>query len=161
MLSTTCPVCSHSIEQGKIRLCEFTTGRGLSTWTRCSSCRSYFDTAPYDRAFEVEHTRTCSWGKTDTGIKLNSFKRRMFLSVLQILSRYASAGCSILDVGCSFGGFLQQAKARGFVPRGADILPEAVEYTKQQGIPCDLAASIQEIKAADNSFDVISVLDCN
>jgi SAM-dependent methyltransferase len=42
-----------------------------------------------------------------------------------------------------------------------DIVPEAVQYTRQQGFPCDLAASIEELDLPDGSLEIVSVLDCN
>jgi SAM-dependent methyltransferase len=122
---------------------------------------SYFDAAPYNREAEVFHTRTRSWGQAESGVKLSSFKRRMYLAVISLLSRHAASRCSILDVGCSFGGFLEQARIHGFVPMGMDIVPEAVEYTRRQGIPCEVAASVNDLAVPDGSIDVISVLDCN
>src|SRR5579863_7171206 len=156
-----CPVCRRDLSSLEIDSFELRTGRGMSTWARCPGCKSYFDTAPYHREAEVSHTRTCSWGSLESGVKLNSFKRRMFLSVLTLLSRHVPAGSSILDVGCSFGGFLEEAKIHGFAPSGIDIVPEAVEYTQQRGIPCEAAASLEELHLPDGSLDIISVLDCN
>jgi SAM-dependent methyltransferase len=94
-------------------------------------------------------------------VNLNLFKRRMYVSTLQMIERHASRGASIFDVGCSFGGFLEQARLRGFSARGMDIVPEAVEHTRQQGIPCELAASMTELSLPAESIDIISVLDCN
>jgi 2-polyprenyl-3-methyl-5-hydroxy-6-metoxy-1,4-benzoquinol methylase len=156
-----CPVCGKDVSLTEVHLFNITTGRGLSTWARCGGCRSYFDADPYDREAEVSHTRTCSWGNYEAAVKLNLFKRRMYLSTLNLLGRHAHPGASILDVGCSFGGFLEQARIHGFAPRGMDIVPEAVEYTRQQGIPCELAASIEELNLAGDSMDIISVMDCN
>lgn len=156
-----CPVCARKLIPAEIRAFELTTGRGLSTWTRCVDCRSYFDVSAYDREIEVNHTRTCSWGRLETGVNLNRFKRRMYLSVLRLLNRHAQNKRSILDVGCSFGGFLEQARIHGFAARGMDIVPEAVQYTREHGFSCDLAASIEELAVPDGSLEIVSVLDCN
>jgi SAM-dependent methyltransferase len=156
-----CSVCRADLELSGAHTFQFTTARGLSTWARCNACRSYFDAARYDRDLEVSHTRTCSWGKLKTGTELNLFKHRMYLSVIQLLSRHTSKGSSILDVGCSFGGFLEQARIHGFDGQGMDIVPEAVDYVRQLGIPCRVAASIGELDLPDASMDIISVLDSN
>lgn len=157
-----CAVCGHNPASTRIPQFELVSRRGSSTWARCGSCRSYFDTTTYDRETEVSHTRTCPTGKIETGIKLNSFKRRMYISVLRLLGHHAVPGSSILDVGCSFGGFLEEARRQGFESRGIDILPEAVEYTRTTlGIPCEVAASLDELDLPDCSIDIVSVLDCN
>lgn len=157
----SCPVCGRDDTSPRKSSFDFLSGRSVSTWIRCGSCRSYFDTAPYDRERQVIHTRTCSWGSLETGVKLHFFKRRMYLSILRLLDHHAKVGRSVLDVGCSFGGFLDQARIHGFSVRGIDIVPEAVEYTRKLGIPCDLAASISELNLPDSSLEIITVLDCN
>jgi SAM-dependent methyltransferase len=85
----------------------------------------------------------------------------MYLSIVRLLSRHAPSGSLILDVGCSFGGFLEQARIHRFGVQGMDIVPEAVEYVRQLGIPCQVAASIGELDLPDASMDIISVLDSN
>jgi len=85
----------------------------------------------------------------------------MFRSVLRLLRRYARPGGALLDVGCSYGGFLELAQAEGYNARGYDIVPEAVERVRKLGIACDVACSVAEIEAPDSSLDIISVLDCN
>ncbi len=43
----------------------------------------------------------------------------------------------LLDVGCAFGPFLQEAREQGFAVQGLDIAPEAVRYVSSTlGIPC-------------------------
>ena len=117
--------------------------------------------APYDCDTEVAHARTCAYGNAEGGVKLNLLKRRMYLSILKLIHQHLAPPASILDVGCSFGGFLEQAQIQGFTPRGMDIVPEAVEYVRQQGIPCDRAASIAQTNLPNSSMAIISVLDCN
>ncbi|MGO9125725.1 MAG: class I SAM-dependent methyltransferase [Terriglobales bacterium] len=85
----------------------------------------------------------------------------MYSSVLHLLRRHAPAGSSLLDVGSSFGGFLEEARIHGFAARGMDIVPEAVAYTHQRGFPCEVAVSLEEVGLPDGALDIISVLDCN
>jgi hypothetical protein len=42
-----------------------------------------------------------------------------------------------------------------------DIVPEAVEYVRSLGIPCDCAGSVSDLDIPENSQEIISVLDCN
>ncbi len=78
-----------------------------------------------------------------------------------VLSRYAQPGSTLLDVGCSYGGFLQRAQKEGYRVRGMDIVPEAVDYVRSQGIPCDRGWSVDELDIPEDSLGIVSVLDCN
>lgn len=115
----------------------------------------------YDPQGEMEHTLTRPWGMKESGKALNDYKDLMFESILRTLRRYARQGSTLLDVGCSFGGFLQRAQREGYQVRGMDIVPEAVEYVRSLGLPCDCARSVQELDIPENSQAIISVLDCN
>jgi len=97
----------------------------------------------------------------DNGIALNDYKGLMFETILRVLRCYASEGGPLLDVGCSYGGFLQRAQKEGYQVRGIEIVPEAVEYVRSQGITCNCAKSVSDLDVPENSQGVISVLDCN
>ena len=71
----------------------------------------------------------------ESGIALNDEKSPMFEAVLRLLRRYAQPGSTLLDIGCSYGGFLLRAQKEGYRVRGMDIVPEAVEYVRQSGHP--------------------------
>src|SRR5262249_43557353 len=93
-------------------------------------------------------------------LKLNETKASMFQSVLRLLERHG-AGTRLLDVGCSYGGFLQLAHSHGYDASGVDIVPEAVEYVRQRGLQCQVAPTVADLSIADGSVDVVSALDCN
>jgi SAM-dependent methyltransferase len=97
----------------------------------------------------------------ESGIALNDYKSLMFEAILRVLRSYAPKGSSLLDVGCSYGGFLQRAQKEGYQVRGIDILPEAVTYVRSKGIACDLGKSVSDLDIPENSLEIISVLDCN
>jgi SAM-dependent methyltransferase len=85
----------------------------------------------------------------------------MFEAILCVLRGYAPPGDTLLDFGCSYGGFLQRAQREGYRVRGIDIVPEAVEYVRSQGIACDCVKSVGELDIPEGSQGIISVLDCN
>jgi SAM-dependent methyltransferase len=135
--------------------------RGSQSWARCLSCRSFFAANEYDPGQEVEHTRTRPWGIIESGIALNDEKSPMFEAVLRTLHRYAQPGGTLLDIGCSYGGFLMKAQDEGYQVRGIDIVPEAVEYVRRRGIPCDLSGSVGDLHIPENSLGIVTALDCN
>lgn len=85
----------------------------------------------------------------------------MYNAILKVLGRHAPQGGRLLDVGCSFGGFLLRAKEEGYEVRGMDIVPEAVEHVRSMGIPCDRTGSIGDLAIPENSLDIVTALDCN
>jgi SAM-dependent methyltransferase len=97
----------------------------------------------------------------ESGITLNEEKSPMFEAILRLLSRYAQPRSTLLDIGCSYGGFLQLAQKEGYQVRGLDIVPEAVEYVRSQGIHCDRSGSVGDLDIPENSLGIVTVLDCN
>ena len=156
-----CPVCDAVLETVSLGLVPLTTPRGNQSWARCPSCLSFFAAKEYDPVQEVEHTRTRPWGMVESGIALNDEKSPLFEAILRALRRYAQPGRTLLDIGCSYGGFLLRAQKEGYRVQGMDIVPEAVEYVRRQGIPCDRAGSVDDLDIPKGSLGIISVLDCN
>lgn len=72
----------------------------------------------YDLNKEIEHTQQMTWGDSHYGAELNNFKQRMYQSILyQMKSVMDPDGKTLLDVGCSYGGFLEAARDAGFTSR--------------------------------------------
>ena len=156
-----CPVCEIELDIKSLATLVLKTPRGNQAWARCPGCGSFFAAERYDPEQEVQHTRTRPWGKVESGSALNHYKGLMFEAILRVLRGYAPRGSTLLDVGCSYGGFLQRAKREGYRVRGVNIVPEAVEYVRSQGIPCECAKSVEDLDIPKSSQGVISVLDCN
>ena len=156
-----CPACgsaSHNFTDSFV----FKSARGLKPWKRCPNCRAYFLTESYDSVREVTHTTKAAWGRDDTGLELNDFKQRMFHSVIGLLNAHCPPPATLLDVGCSYGGFLIEARKAGYNVCGFDIVPRAVEYVRSQALSAEIAFSIGRVKSVeDESLDVITCLDCN
>ncbi|HYA91757.1 MAG TPA: class I SAM-dependent methyltransferase [Thermodesulfobacteriota bacterium] len=156
-----CPVCEIELDARSLVTMVLSTPRGNQAWARCPGCQSFFAAEPYDLEQEVQHTRTRPWGKVESNDALNEYKGLMFEAILRVLRTYAPPGDTLLDVGCSYGGFLQRAQREGYRVRGIDIVPEAVEYVRTQGIACNCVKSVGELDIPEGSQGIISVLDCN
>lgn len=161
MTNDFCPVCEQELDSGFLSGPVLSTPRGDQRWARCPGCRSFFAAEPYDPRSEVEHTRTRPWGMVESGVALNDDKGPMFEAILKALARFASPGCTLMDIGCSYGGFAQRAKREGYRVQGMDIVPEAVEYVRAHGIPCYCAASAGDLAIPGDSLEIITSLDCN
>ena len=156
-----CPICEIELDTKSLATMVLKTPRGNQAWAKCPGCHSFFAAERYDPEREVQHTRTRPWGRVESGNALNDYKGLMFEAVLRVLRGRTQQGSTLLDVGCSYGGFLQRAKREGYRVRGVDIVPEAVEYVRSQGIPCECAKSVEDLDIPESSQGVISVLDCN
>ena len=156
-----CPVCDVGLDVGALPAIVLRLARGRQVWAKCPNCRSFFAAVSYDAEQEVGHTRTRAWGKVETGVSLGEAKGRLFDAILRVLREVAPREGSLLDIGCSYGSFLERARNEGYRVRGVDIVPEAVDYVRSLGIACDRAASVADLDIPASSQDVISVLDCN
>lgn len=156
-----CPACGASSMQAG-RAWRFVNARGETEWLRCSCCRSYFMDGSYNLENEVSHTQQMTWGDQEQGAQLNTFKQRMYKSILaQTLKHIDPQGKSLLDVGCAYGGFMEAATAAGFHVNGFDIVPQAVEYTKSHGMSAECCGKIRDFAGDQKLYDVITVLDAN
>jgi len=138
------------------------TPRGRNPWVRCVHCQAYYLVASFDLVEEVAHTETLPWGQLQAGLALNTFKRRMFLAVLEMIGRHRPPPAQVLDVGCSFGGFAIEATAAGYVVHGMDITPAAVDHVRSLGLTaecCAHPAALAEVE--DGAVDVVTCLDCH
>jgi len=155
-----CPACGEQSSASQNYV--FKSARGQTQWVRCSRCSAYFLIERYDFNVEVVHTKKAAWGRVDSGTELNLFKQRMFRSVIKLLSPLCPPPASLLDVGCSYGGFLLEAQKAGYRVYGFDIVPSAIEYVSSHSIPAEIAFSIGDLKRIpDGSLDVITCLDAN
>jgi SAM-dependent methyltransferase len=159
-----CPACgASSSASASIPRYEFESGRGIVGWTRCADCQTYFLADDYDPSLETDHTRNMAWGNEAAGVALNQKKSRGFVSALDQIEALGYHGGRLLDVGCSFGGILLEARKRGFEGAGVDIVPEAVEWVRQQGFAAQQCSSLSDctLYSEDNPADVITVLDAH
>ncbi len=62
----------------------------------------------------------------------------------------------LLDLGCSTGGFLHQAKAKGWIPFGVDISPTVCQVARRLGADV-FSGTIHEAKYPDSYFDVVRI----
>lgn len=156
-----CPACGASSTQAG-HAWKFVNARGETEWLRCHCCRSYFMDRGYSLESEVTHTKTMTWGDAEHGAQLNTFKQRMYKSILGQLQKHVPPeGKSLLDVGCSYGGFMEAAKDAGFSVCGFDIVPQAVDFVKAHGMSAECCGQIRDFHGSPATFDVITVLDAN
>lgn len=159
---TCCPGCGAPTHAATSRF-ELESVRGPLPFARCDRCAAYFMQADYEPDAEENHTRQMAWGEFDRGTQLNQFKQKMYHATLDGIERYGFAGTRLLDVGCSFGGFLMAARKRGFQGAGVDIVSDAVQFVRQQGLTAERCATLDDctLYSEANPADVVTVLDAH
>ena len=154
-----CPACASSSS----RCTDVQFGnRNQLPWYHCLDCGSFFDAGGFDKDSEIAHLQNTDYGSNDLGIDVCQFKTPMYDAIVKLLKNASPPPGSLLDIGCSYGGFLVRAQAEGYKVYGSDINPRAVDYVQALGIPAALACSIEEVDLVEDcSLDVVSCLDCN
>ncbi len=106
-----------------------------------------------ERYFEKEKNEKIITGYyryiDEKNLFLDYFRKKIYL-----LKKYVKKG-RLLDVGCSHGFLLEEAKKSGFDPIGIDISEYMVEYTKEHGYKA-IHADIKSAGFKDNYFDVVT-----
>ncbi len=83
--------------------------------------------------------------------------RLLFHSRLRSIERFASKG-NLLDVGCSFGGFLECARERGWNVYGLDVSQPVIDHVQALGITA-FCGTLRQSTYADNFFDCITMVE--
>ena len=86
-------------------------------------------------------------------------RRKTARMVLKKLQRYQKKGKSLLDVGCSTGFFLDEAKKKGWQARGVELSRWAAKIAREKfGIEV-INSTLKQAKLPANSYDVIVLHD--
>ncbi|MDS4020261.1 MAG: class I SAM-dependent methyltransferase [Candidatus Competibacter sp.] len=83
--------------------------------------------------------------------------RREFRGTLSLLRRYVPNG-RLLDVGCAYGFFLQEAKSH-FQVSGIEIVAEAAAHARANGLDVVTGTLDASVMQDLGRFDVITMLD--
>jgi SAM-dependent methyltransferase len=159
--SPGCPACG--IREDGAKQFRVLSARGESAWAKCGECAAYYLIGDYDSAAEAAHTAHMPWGQLQAGVQLNDFKKRMYDATLAGIRMRAPSAKTILDVGCSFGGFLLEARQCGYTGIGVDIVPQAIDYVRKLGFAAEACESMSQchLVSEKNQVDVLTVLDAH
>ena len=81
-------------------------------------------------------------------------RQKIFCAELKKMERYRKLN-RILDIGCSFGGFLNAAKNRGWEAKGIETVYNVGKYGKELYNLDIFFGTLEEAGLATSSFDVI------
>ncbi len=89
--------------------------------------------------------------------KTEIYDRYVWFARIRNISRFRSSG-NFLDIGCSFGGFLQCAKESGYTPYGVEISPFAAKQAEARGFKV-WQGQFLDADLPENFFDVITLIE--
>lgn len=137
-----------------------TTGKysGLSI-VECKTCKLQ---ALFPRPNQKElYSKDYYQGKADyTYIDERDHKKYfqyVWKARIRNIKKFVGTG-NFLDIGSSFGGFLEIAREEGFSIQGVEISAYAASYANDSGIPT-FNGSLMEANFPDNHFSVITLVE--
>ena len=136
-------------------------GYGL---VRCNACKLAFIANPPDAAgIAALYTAKADYHDEllDPASKAFARMRGIARQHVKMLRRSTGGaeGLTVLDIGCSTGLFLDEARKAGFIVQGAEISPESSAFARAQfGVPVH-TGDWRDAGYADASFDVITLFD--
>jgi 2-polyprenyl-3-methyl-5-hydroxy-6-metoxy-1,4-benzoquinol methylase len=104
-----------------------------------------------------EHFYEKYYKDLETNSKKQQYEYLNFYNKIDQIERRIGKKGKILDVGCSFGFFLDAARQRGWAVAGVELSPYAAAYATQRFGLSIVNKSILDAEFAENSFDVITM----
>lgn len=94
--------------------------------------------------------------KIEDPLLWDAYMKDVFEKASKVLIRRFPTGGKILDIGCGYGFFLKQMKAKGWEAYGMDVSETAVSYAEKHGIRITLG-TFDNVKYDDNYFDAVTL----
>lgn len=119
----------------------------------CTSCTLQFKHIPGLSRAITEEFQSTLYNDSASRSRVKRYNR-MMRDRVDIMTRFKSHG-QLLEIGCATGGFLTEAKMRGFNVTGVDASQNYAEYTSQLGLDVR-HGRLEDLELPLASFDVIA-----
>jgi len=155
-VEVACPLCGA--KDGK-RLGTFLFQEELLGLVECRECRLvYVSPRLSDKAMDVYFQTYTDVSSPEIIARWRANKQPNVEYDLHILKRLLPGG-RILDVGCGYGFFLEQARSEGYQTMGTEISKMACEYANNT-LGLDVRwGTLKELNLPATSFDVVTCID--
>ena len=153
-----CYLCNY---EGNMKIKSNVNGRDIVC---CPNCTLEFmfpqtNDEELNKIYSSKNYPTCSF---DSGINENPItlmKRKTFNRILKKIIPYCNCG-NLLDMGCSSGLLLEEAKLLGFEPYGIEISEYASSIAKKRiGSERIYNGTLESSNFNKNFFNVITMID--
>ncbi len=156
---THCPLCGSGDIGKKYSIDRYTPPFDIDA---CGVCGFQFmnprftDSALMDLYGEGYYSGESEYSYYDER-SMEKYSRHVWDRRIRVVRKYVSVG-NMLDVGCSFGGFLN-AGNEWFVPYGIDLSPYAGEYAKNRFDGRVHVGTLEDHPFDENFFSVITMIE--
>lgn len=124
---------------------------------RCDCCGLVYVNPQPDENFLKKHYQRYL-PETQEGIETwDRMMEGIFKCSLKLINTRSPNKGKLLDIGCSHGFFLREAKKDGWTASGIDLSEQAVEYAKSKGLDAS-NSTLFDKKYPDGEFDVVTML---
>ncbi|QZH74834.1 MAG: class I SAM-dependent methyltransferase [Erythrobacter sp.] len=131
---------------------------------QCSDCHlAYIANPPDAEGIKAFYTASSSYHDQllDTGSAQFARQRLVARQHMDMLRKFRpqAKGLRVLDIGCSSGIFLDEARAAGMAPFGAELSPETATFAREHfGLEVH-QGDWRDAGYAEASFDIITLFD--
>ncbi|MEW6489603.1 MAG: class I SAM-dependent methyltransferase [Thermodesulfobacteriota bacterium] len=147
--SAPCPVCGGTATE------PFTVQRGYA-WERCGGC-GLLALRPQPSRQELARAYRDYLPRDPGGVQdWQCLMADVFREALARLEPARRPGGRLLDVGCAYGFFVEQARAAGWDARGIDLSEHAVAAARSRGLPVERVA-LEEADFPAEGFDAVTL----
>jgi 2-polyprenyl-3-methyl-5-hydroxy-6-metoxy-1,4-benzoquinol methylase len=127
-------------------------------WWECRDCLGWFAYPVPSVEVLQRNWGTVPYADPSCQPKIFDAKRHMIRKFLAGLAARVPPG-KLLDVGCSTGLFMQEAKKAGWTVSGFDPNESALKIARQHGFDVRQGWSLADAGYADAQFDALTVID--
>ena len=156
-MKKTCFLCDY---QGEMQKKSSVENRNIFKCPNCSVQFMHPQTSEEElnQIYSNENYPTCSFDKGFEN-EIIKMKRKTFNNILNKVISYCKGG-NILDIGCSSGILLEEAKLLGFNPYGIEISEYASSIAKKRiGEDKIYNGSLENAPFKKNYFNLITMID--
>lgn len=155
-----------SLERASCNQCEGRASRLLFVkqgyrLVECASCGlAYIDNPPTAEALARHYSAAAGYHDAlrDPTSRAYAEMAAVATQHLKVVTRSATHG-RLLDVGCSTGLFLDQARAAGFDVRGVEFSAASADFARERfGVEVATGA-LADVALARESFDIVTMFD--
>ncbi|ELV05346.1 class I SAM-dependent methyltransferase [Brachyspira hampsonii] len=153
-----CKLCGY---EGEMKVKSIVNGSNILLCPNCTLEFMYPQTSDEElnKIYSGKNYPTCSFDNGAEENPITNMKRKTFNNILKKILPYCSNG-NLLDIGCSSGLLLEEAKLIGFDPYGIEISEYASSIAKKRiGSDRIYNGTLETSSFNKNFFNVITMID--